>query len=33
MTIGRGLATDLIPIHVAMKKFSKDYVYVLIVTG
>jgi len=30
---GRGLATDLIPIHVAMKKFSKDYVYVLIVTG
>lgn len=30
---GPGLATNLTPIHVALKKFSVDYVYVLVVIG
>ncbi|KLO18301.1 MFS general substrate transporter [Schizopora paradoxa] len=30
---GRGRAPDLIPIHVALEKFAKDYVYVLFVIG
>lgn len=30
---GRGRAPDLIPLHVALKKFARDYVYVLFVVG